>query len=430
MQSVQQTGPSTMIVQGRLLRDGGATPEPGWVRVEDGRIVEVVEGAPPADAMPPTLGGRDRIVCPAFVDAHTHLPQVDSIGCDGMELLEWLARIVFPAEEWWGRGQAMSMARAAVRRMARQGTVGFAGYLTSHGEVNRAVISYLERLGWPRFVAGRVAMDREAPEDLTAEDRARAALRPTPSPVLGVQAGGRGASSANPRFAIACTEELMAEIGWFAHERAAQGEAIFIQTHLAESVGEVARVAELFPDDSHYTGVYDRMGLLTERTLLAHAIHLSEPEWALVRERGSVAVHCPTANVFLGAGLFDLDAARESGVRLGLGSDVAAGPDVAMPRVARGMIETAKVRRLSGIGGRHVPTPGEAWNVITRANAEHLGWTDGGRLEPGASADLLVLRVPDTWLDEHIVGRLIYNWSSRLIEARVFGGRIVDPATI
>lgn len=222
----------------------------------------------------------------------------------------------------------------------------------------------------------------------------------------------------------------MAEIGWYAAERARAGDPLWLQTHLAESPDECRRIGELFPDDPHYTAVYDRFGLLTDRMLLAHSIHLSDDEWRLIKERDSIPVHCPTANIFLGAGLFDLDKAREHDVRLALGTDVAAGPDVAMPRVARAMIETAKVRRITGVGGRHVPTPGEAWNMITRTNASLLGWDDCGRIEAGAAADLLVLRVPDTWLDEHLVGRLIHNWSPSLIEARVFNGTIVDPATI
>lgn len=418
---------SAKVLQGRLLTDATRVPEPGWIRIEDGRITEMSSGDPPKDAMPPTVGGRDRIISPAFIDAHTHLPQVDSVGCDGMPLLQWLDQVIFPAEMWWGRGQAMSMARTAVRRMATQGTVGFAAYLTSHGAPNREVLSYLQSLGWARFVAGRVAMDRAAPDDLTAEDRERARLRPTPSPVLGVESSSdRHVASTNPRFAIACSDELMAEIGWYADEHA----GLWIQTHLSESPDEVRRIAELFPDDPHYTAVYDRFHLLTARTLLAHAIHLSDEEWALIKERDGIVVHCPTANVFLGAGLFNLDKAREFGVRTGLGTDVAAGPDVAMPRVARAMIETAKVRRIAGIGGAHVPSPGEAWTTITRTNADLLGWTDCGRLEVGAAADLLVLRVPETWLDQHVVGRLLYNWSSSLIESRVFGGAVVDPARI
>lgn len=208
----------------------------------------------------------------------------------------------------------------------------------------------------------------------------------------------------------------------------ANARTAMIQTHLAETAAECDRVRELFPDDVHYTSVYDRCGLLTPRTLLAHCVHLSPREWEVIRERQSVVVHCPTANTFLCSGLFDLDAAREHGVRLALGSDVAAGPDIAMPRVARAMIEVAKLRALTINPRAHVPTPIEAWHLITRGNAEACGWTDAGKLERGAAADLLVLSGPFE-RDEHLIGRLIYGWDESWITARIVAGVRLEPAS-
>lgn len=372
------------------------------------------------------LGGRDRLVTPAFTDAHIHLPQIHQAGCDGMTLLEWLDRVVFPAETWWGRGRAVSDTRSAVRRMIREGTACFAGYLTSHADGSSEAVSFLGRTPM-RAIVGRVAMDREAPEALTAEDRERARMRPIKGPILPRTLETEHVRvSANPRFAIACTPELLAEIGWAVKERP----GIFVQTHLAEMREEVAKVRGLFPEHASYTHVYDAYGLLTERTLLAHCVHLNDDEWALIAERRSVVVHCPTANLFLQSGLFELDRAQAFGVRLALGSDVAGGPDVAMPRVARAMIEKAKIRAMTGRAGVRIPTPAEVWGLITRGNAEELGWPDGGRIEVGARADLLVLRAPDSWFDEFLVGRLLYNWDHTLIEERVLGGSPVRPDTI
>ncbi|RMH27490.1 MAG: guanine deaminase [Planctomycetota bacterium] len=415
-----------MILHGHLLTDPFARPSPGWVRVADGRIAEVrITGeSPPGDDE--AIGGPGRLISPGFIDAHTHPPQFGAVGCDGLPLLDWLERVVYPAESWWGRGAAGPMMRAAVRSMLTEGTLGFAGFLTSHGRAAREAIAALERPGSPRAVVGRVAMDREAPDDLTAEDRWRAGQQPAPSVVAADSTSRRVKVSVNPRFAPACSEELLAECGWAARDRP----GLIVQTHLAESPDELALVRRLFPDDEHYTAIYDRFGLLGPSTLLAHGVHLSDVEWRLIAQRGCVVVHCPTANVFLGAGLFDLDAARAHGVRLALGSDIAAGPDAAMPRVARAMIETAKTRRLTVAPGAHVPSPAEAWSLITRGAADALGWADAGRIEVGAAADLLVLRPPDSWFDEHLVGRLIYGWSPGLIEQRIVDGRPADPATI
>src|SRR5690606_26940371 len=120
--------------------------------------------------------------------------------------------------------------------------------------------------------------------------------------------------------------------------------------------------------------------LLGERTLLGHCIHLSDEEWALIARRRAIAVHCPAANIFLKAGFFDYDRARAHGARVALGTDIAAGSDVGMPRVARGFIETAKARAMTspkGPGAVYIPTPAEAWRKITRENANLLGWDDG-----------------------------------------------------
>ncbi|MCA9311958.1 MAG: amidohydrolase family protein [Phycisphaerales bacterium] len=416
-----------MILQGRILTDPSRPPVPGWIVLDAGRIAEVHEGDPPSEAMPPTRGGPATLITPAFIDAHMHFPQIDSVGCDGLPLLEWLQSVIFPAETWWGAGAAHAMAATAARRLIRQGTCGVAGYLTSHDDINHAVLSRLARETRLRFIAGRVGMDRNAPDALTATDLHRARQRPIPSPLLALPDGvtdhdPRRHVSMNPRFAIACTEELLAEFGWAAQA----APRTFVQTHLSESIPECEFIAELFPEDPHYTGVYDRFGLLHDRTLLAHCVHLTPPEWSLIHQRRSIVVHCPQANVFLESGLFDLDAAREHDIRLALGTDLAAGADVAMPRVARAMIETAKARRLCAVGGRHVPTPAEAWTMITRGNAELLGWADAGRIEAGAAADLLLLRLPETWYDDHLVGRLIYNWDAELIETRIFDGQVVE----
>lgn len=420
-----------MLITGLLLTDPAAPPALGWLRTEGGRIAEIGEGDPPGRARPDAGAGPGAIIAPAFIDAHTHLPQFGAVGVDGLPLLEWLDRAVYPAERWWGAGAWTSLCRAAIARLIREGTFGVGAWLTSHAESSRGALDLLAQSGL-RCIAGRVAMDRAAPDDLIAEDRWRAAQRPTPSVVTEPSApSAQGASarieaSANPRFALACTEELLAEVGWLRREREASGRPLWVQTHLAESRPECDRVRELFPRDASYTAVYDRLGLLGERTLLAHCCHLTADEWRTIAERRCVVVHCPTANLFLSSGAFDLDSAREHGVRFALGSDLGAGPDLAMPRVARAMIETAKTRAMAlGPGRVRVPTPAEAWGAITAGNADALAWPNAGRLAPGCAADLLVLRVPETWLDEHLVGRLLYEWSPDLIESRILAGRAV-----
>ncbi len=399
-----------MILQGRLLLDPHQVPQEGWLQVDNGRITLIDQGKPPAA---PNAGDDQSLICPGFIDAHIHPPQIDAIGYDSLELLPWLEKIIYPAEiRWADRDFALRQAIEAHRRMFAAGTLGYAGYLTSHTHSIEALAGASKALPL-RAIAGQVLMDRHAPASLLGHET----VPLTNSERRRVQL------SVNPRFAICCSDELLS----LATKRAS-GDTI-IQTHLAESKMECEKVAALFPDDPHYTGVYNRHGLLGERTLLAHCLHLSEEEWSIIVQRKSVVVHCPTANMFLRSGLFDLDAARKHGVRLALGSDVAAGPDFAMPRVGRAMIETAKARAMAGDGGAYVPEPADVWNLITRGNAEALGWSDAGRLEVGAAADLLVLRLPFE-VDEHLIGRLIYTWCDEYITHRMLDGELFENGDI
>ena len=392
------------IFQGMLLHDPPIPPEPGWVAVEGGRIADLGHGVPPEK---PAAGDEQCIVCPGFVDAHIHLPQINVMGCEAGDLLRWLDEVVYPAETGWESAEvAAAQIRQAHRRMLKAGTLAYAGYLTSHHH-GPAVLRREHRATPLRAIVGQSLMDREVPQRLMGQA--------VDLPPIG---GDRLRWSVNPRFAVSCSDTMLARAGALAAQRR------FVQTHLAESTAECALVRKLFPRDASYTAVYDRHGLLTERTLLAHCLHLSDEEWSLIAGRRSVVVHCPTANTFLQSGVFDLNAAREHGVRLALGSDVAAGPDVAMPRVARAMIETAKARRLMLASDSRIPTPAEVWSLMTRGNADALGFDDGGRLEAGAAADLLILRPPFA-VDRHLIGRLIYTWRDEYIAHRILAGRLV-----
>lgn len=410
-----------MILQGRLLIDPKQIPKEGWLRIENGHIAEIEQGSPPKE---PEAGSRDAMICPGFVDAHLHPPQFDVMGCDRLELLDWLDRVIYPAETRWSdKAFAETHALDSHRRMLAAGTLGYAGFLTSHEHSVMAITKAAQQIPL-RALAGQVLMDRHGPEERQGMRSAR----------LARSEKGRFDCSLNPRFAPACSDDLLADTGrrldegfpfsFKQREAGMKGTELFVQTHLAESQAECDLVRELFPDDEHYTGVYDRHGLLTNRTLLAHCVHLADDEWELIAARNCVVVHCPEANTFLQSGVFDLNKARAYGVRLALGSDVGAGCDLAMPRVARAMIEVAKLRRMTIDPSAHVPTSVEAWNLITRHNAQALGFHDMGRIEVGASADLLILRLPFAY-DDHLIGRLIHTWRDEYITHRVLNGRLI-----
>ena len=403
-----------MILHGQLMLSTDQPPQRGWIAVESragaGRIVDLQPGDPP---QPADLGDGSCLICPGFVDAHLHLPQLDIAGYDGMDLLDWLAKIVYPAESRWANGRiAADQVKRACARMVGSGTLGYAAFLTSHALGVGCVLDQTRALPL-RCIIGQTIMDRNGPSDLTTQP---------PLPVRPVE-HSRVTISCNPRFALACSETALQLAANLA------GGYAPIQTHLAESKRECEAVAKLFASDPNYTSIYDRVGLLTERSLLAHCVHLTGPEWSLIAKRKAVVVHCPTANTFLQSGVFDLRAALEHNVRLALGSDFAAGPDLSMPRIARAMIDTAKLRAMTLDPAAYVPCPAETWELITRTNALALGWPDAGRIEIGAAADLLVLRVPFE-IDAHLIARLIHTWDDNYIAHRIVNGMAVGAAAV
>lgn len=422
-----------MLIIGRPWIDFRRPPAPGWIRLDGRRIAAVGEGPPPAGPRSEDVIGDDAaVIVPGFTDAHLHLPQFHQRGVVAGDLLTWLDRTILPAEARWADAAwAASEAEACLEALLRAGTVRAAAFLSAHPSATDAARAAAARVPVD-LLAGVSLMDRAAPDDmrqpegrppaLPDDDDDAAAAADDDAEDRHVRGGDppprvRLRHSVNPRFAVSCTNAMLAAAG----RQAPSGGGRFVQTHLAEQVAECRRVAELFPGDPSYTAVYARHGLLHDRTLLAHAIHLAEEEWGLIAAAGATIVHCPGANTFLASGLFDLTTARRHRVRVALGSDIAAGPDLSMPRVARAMIEVATLRRLTIDPGAVVPSPADAWRTITSINADAVGRPDAGRLAPGAAADLLLLH-PDQPLDEHAAGRLLHAWDDGWISHRIIDG--------
>ena len=411
-----------MLIQASLLLDPFKPPQLGWVRIENSKVEKIGFGDPPRSPASVDLGGGpEYLLTPGFIDAHTHLPQFNSIGFDGLPLLRWLDEVIFPAETAWRNpDDARKDARCAITTMLHAGTLGCAAYLTSHATGFDAVQNALAEIPM-RAIVGRVIMDRNAPAELLLSPTKLSESDFLPE---NLDESDRFSLSANPRFAIACTDAALQFAGSIAGSHSNR----FLQTHLAESADEVARCRELFPDDENYTAIYRRHNLLHKRTLLAHCNHLTESEWETLADHDAVPVHCPTANIFLQSGSFDFTTARKHDLRIALGSDIAAGPDIAMPCVARAMIETAKWRKMTINKNAYVPSPAEAWHIITRGNADLLGWHDAGRIEPNATADFLLLKPTVPIDDENYIARLIYNWSDNWISSVILNGLAIHPS--
>jgi guanine deaminase len=413
-----------VVVSGQLMLPDGARGvkiAPGSLVIRDGRIASVELGLHGS----PDFGGPQHLITPGFVDTHVHLPQFDCIGVDGLELLDWLQRVIFPAEmRWADAGFAGAMAGRVAKELLGVGTTSVAAYATSHHEGTRAAMAALADAGMGGYV-GQVLMDRGAPAELCVPAREGLAS------AAKLESIGRIAPAVTPRFAVACSEEMLRGAGELARKT-----GWLMQTHLCETRREIELVAELF-GGARYLDVYEAAGLLGARSVFGHGIWLDDSDRAKLARAGAVVAHCPAANRFLEAGEMDRAAALGAGVRVSLGTDVAAGPDRSMVRVARGMMETAKqVARARDGKGREGSAhraearchASEAWWQITAGNAAAIGLTDTGVLAPGMWGDVVVIkpgRTPGgaTWLGSaDPLAAVLWGWDDRWIEAVFAGG--------
>ncbi len=357
--------------------------EDGIVLVEDGRIGAVGEAGTLLALLPdlPIDDWRPCLVVPGLIDTHIHYPQVQVIASYGAQLLEWLQRYTFPEElRFADPALARRHARFFLDELLANGTTTAVVYCTSHPASADALFAEAQARRI-RLIAGKVMMDRGAPEGLldTAE-RGYAESRELIARWHGVDRLGYAVT---PRFAVTSSDAQLEAAGALLKEHP----DCWMQTHLAENRAEIETVRQLFPWSRSYTDVYDRFGLLGPTSLFGHCIHLAEEERQRLAQTGSVACFCPTSNLFIGSGLFDMAAMREPArpVRVGLATDVGGGTSYSMLRTAA---EAYKVLQLQGQN----LSPLDALYMLTLGNARALGLDDRiGRLAPGYEADIAVL---------------------------------------
>ncbi len=355
--------------------------EDGIVLVKDGRVAAIG----PAPELLPRLAGMPvehhpgKLILPGFIDTHIHFPQTQVIASYGAQLMEWLEKYTFVEEaKFVDPAFAARMASFFLDELARNGTTTACCYGSAHPESVEALFTEAERRG-AGMIAGTAIMDRNGPPALLAA--AKDCIAASRALIKRWHGKGRQRYAVTPRFAITSTDEQLAAAGALLKEFP----TVYMQTHLDENRDEIATVKRLFPSDPTYTAVYARFGLLGPRALLGHCIHLDDSEVALLRESDSVAVFCPTSNLFIGSGLFDFARLTAAGVRIALATDVGGGTSYSMLRTAA---EAYKVMQLQGQNLSALA----AFDLMTRGNAVSLGLeTEIGVLAPGAYADLVVL---------------------------------------
>lgn len=391
----------------------------GVLLVDQGRVVAVG----PATVLLPQLSADiplqhypHALITPGFVDCHVHFPQVDNIASYGEQLLQWLEKYTFPTEmRFADAAYAAQVAEFFIQQLLRNGTTSAAIYPTVHPASVEALFTAAFNKNM-RIAAGKILMDRFAPSALL--DTPATAYQQSKQLIEQWHGKGRLQYAVTPRFAITSSPEQLT----IAAKLLQEYPDVLLQTHLAENIQEIAEVKTLFPHCHDYTQVYQHYGLVTNRSLFAHAIHLQSQELHCLAQAGSAIAFCPLSNSFMGSGLFNYIRTRDAGITIGLGTDVGAGDSFSLLTT---MNEAYKVTQLH----QNKLPPLEAFYLATLGGAKALHMDHAiGNFVPNKEADFIVM-------DYHATDLLAYrqqqatNLDDKLFLLEMLGDDRVIQAT-
>jgi guanine deaminase len=364
------------------------------VAFADGHITHFGAASSVRAQLPPGIHieehGADSLILPGFIDCHVHYPQTQIIGAFGEHLLEWLEKYTFVAEQKFAdAAHARVVADVFLDACLRAGTTTVASFCTVHPESVDAFFAAASARQM-RVIGGKSLMDRHTPD--TLRDTAQTGYDDSKALIDRWHGKGRNLYAITPRFAPTSTPAQMELAGALWAERP----GTYLQSHVAETRDEVDWVRQLFPERKSYVDVYDHYRQLGPRAIYGHGIWLTERELKRLAESGTALAHCPTSNMFLGSGLFNLKDAKRAdrAVRVGLATDVGAGTSLSMLQTMGAAYKTAQLNN-------NVLTASQAFYLATRGAAQALYLDDKlGSLAVGMEADVIVLNTKSTPLIE------------------------------
>ena len=338
------------------------------------------------------------LISAGFIDAHVHYPQTAIIASWGKRLIDWLNTYTFPEEmRFADPAYAQTIANRYLDLTLANGTTSFCTYTTIHPASTDAIFTAAQTRG-QRIWAGKTCMDRNAPSDLL--DTAASAYDDSKALLNKWHGVDRLSYVITPRFSPTSTPEQLAALGALWREYP----DCLMQTHLSEQPDEIAWVRDLFPQSRDYLDTYDAQGLLRDRAIFGHAIHLTPRERARLIEVGASLIHCPTSNTFIGSGLFDMSLAQS--LRVGLATDTGGGSSFSMLRTMAAAYEVAQLRGNS----LH---PAHLWWLATQGSARALHADHQiGNIAPGMEADLVVIDLTSTPAIEQAARRAGDIWQA------------------
>ncbi len=385
---------NTHILSGQVLRfvgDPFKAPPEDTVRVEPSAILikdkKIADIAPTEDliAQHPEATHHahpNKLICPGFVDAHAHYPQTGIIASWGKRLIDWLNRYTFPEEmRFCDPDFAAATAHRYLDLLLDHGTTTVSSYCTIHPTSVDALFEAASQRDMA-VTAGKTCMDRNAPDGL--QDTPQTAYDDSKLLLERWHKKGRAHYAITPRFSPTSSPEQLAALGalW------SEFPDCVMQTHLSEQLDEIDWVRSLYPNARDYLDTYEQHGLLGERGLYGHAIHLEAREISRLQDVGAGLVHCPTSNTFIGSGLFNM--ALASQIPVGLATDTGGGSSFSMLRTMAATYEIAQLRH-------NTLHPAQLLWLATFGSAQVLHRSDDiGSLDVGKSADIAILDLAST----------------------------------
>lgn len=377
------------VAQAREIHDQVRYVEDGLLITQNGKIQWFGSWQDGQKQLPPNIQVQhypDQLIVPGFIDTHIHFPQTEMVGAYGEQLLEWLNTYTFPTElQFADKVYADQIAHFFVNELLKNGTTTALVFCTVHPESVDALFEAAERYEM-RLIAGKVMMDRNAPEGLC--DTAEMAYTDSKALIEKWHGKGRNLYAITPRFAPTSTPEQLEKAG----QLKAEYPDVYIHTHLSENKNEIEWVKSLFPEQKGYLDVYHHFGLTGSKSVFAHCVHLEDSEWDCMHQTDSAIAFCPTSNLFLGSGLFPLKKTWDKQVKVGLGTDIGAGTSFNQLQTLN---EAYKVQQLQG----DKLSAFESLYHATIGGAKALQLEDKlGNFNVGKEADFVVINLNATSL--------------------------------
>lgn len=362
--------------------DGALVVADGHVEAT-GSAEEVIAKLP---ASTPVINHKNALIAPGFVDCHVHYPQYHVIAAFGTQLLDWLTIHTFPEEEKFKDiAYARDIATRFLDELLCNGTTTALVFGTVHPQSVDAFFTAANHRNL-RMICGKVMMDRNAPPGLL--DTVADSIADSEALIQRWHGRDRLGYALTPRFAPTSSEAQLRG----AAQLLQKYPGVMLHTHLAENRNECDWVDELYPENRSYLDVYDQFGLLGPTSVFAHSIFLDDIDRQRLAQTDSSIAHCPTSNLFIGSGLFDMQAASAAGIKIGLATDVGGGDSYSLLRTIN---ESYKIQQLQD----YILDPFQSFYMATLGGAKAISLDKYiGNFSVGKEADFNILDLHATQL--------------------------------